>query len=465
MAPPPPSSESITSATNGTRTATTTSKNGEAAQNAPDEASKPATAWSTPGPSTHDFRSDVVTTPTTSMLDSITNTTLRDDVFLEDPTTNNLESYIAELTGHEAALLVLSGTMGNQLAVRTHLATPGLGPPHSLVADTRSHILEWEAGGAAVNVGALTIGVEPKENGRYLTLGDVKSRAVISDDIHACPTRLICLENTISGTVVPVEECEKIGSWADSFNKSSTTPGTSTMARHLDGARLWEAVAAQTTGNPPSMKNLLQRYCAAFDSVSLCFSKGLGAPIGSVLIGSAPFIKRARHFRKMYGGGLRQAGVIAAPARVAVEETFLGGKLKRCHETARAIAGTWESLGGKLERPTETNMVWLDLSGDLPGLKKSDVARGGYIHANEQFAGVAAEEGLRILGGRLVVHYQITEDAVGKLRRVFERVLGVAEGGGTAGAGLAGKRKSKGENAKEEREQQELGKKMKLDVE
>ena len=343
--------------------------------------------WATPGPAAFDFRSDVVTSPTSSMLTSIAQTTLLDDVFVEDPTTLSLEARTAALTGHEAALLVLSGTMGNQISLRTHL----LAPPHSVLCDHRAHILGWEAGGVASLSGALVKGVVPK-NGHHITLEDVEANAVTSDDVHACPTKVISLENTLGGTITPLEECRRISEWAKERG----------ILMHLDGARLWEACAAGAGG--------LEEYCACFDSVSLCFSKGLGAPIGSIIVGKSSFIKRARWIRKSIGGGTRQAGVVAAPARIALEETFLGGKLAASHENARRIGKLWEFLGGKLAMPVETNMVWFDLKD--AGIEVKD------------FVTAATKLGLRAIGGRLVVHYQIGDEAIRKLEILMRELLG-----------------------------------------
>ena len=173
----------------------------------------------------------------------------------------------------------------------------------------------------------------------------------------------------------------------------------------MDGARLWEAVAAGAGS--------LKEYCALFDSVSLCFSKGLGAPIGSIIVGSQAFIKRARHIRKAMGGGMRQTGIIAAPARVAVDETYLGGKLAATHQRAREIAHLWEKKGGRLQRQCESNMVWFDLA--AAGTTK------------ERFVEIGVEHGVRFLGGRLVVHYQIGPDAVKRLVKVMDAVLGTGK--------------------------------------
>ncbi|THZ59339.1 hypothetical protein D6C86_05795 [Aureobasidium pullulans] len=342
--------------------------------------------WSAPGGAAFDFRSDVMTRPTTRMLEAIAATTLQDDVFMEDPTSNDLESFIADLTGKEAALFVLSGTMGNQVALRTQL----LAPPHAVLTDHRSHIVQWEAGGVASMCGALIQAVVPA-NDKYLTLEDVKKYAVISNDIHACPTKLLSLENTLNGIVTPLDEFQRISAWAKENG----------ILMHLDGARLWEAVA--------SGAGSLKDYCACFDSISLCFSKGLGAPIGSILVGTKQFRERARWIRKSIGGGLRQAGVVTAAARVAVEDTYLGGKLTASHDRARQIAAMWEKLGGKTSNPVETNMCWLDL--DAAGISVTD-----FVAAGEKV-------GLRLGGGRLVVHYQIDEEAISRLETLMKAVL------------------------------------------
>ena len=320
------------------------------------------------------------------MLSAIASTTLLDDVFQQDPTTSNLETFVADLTGKEAGLLVLSGTMGNQVAIRTHL----LAPPHSVVTDHRSHIVQHEAGGVASLCGALVREVEPA-NGKFLTLEDVQRKAVISSDVHACPTRLISLENTLAGIILPLEECQRISAWARENN----------IIMHLDGARLWEAIAAGA--------GTLKEYCDCFDSISLCFSKGLGAPIGSIVVGTREFRERARWIRKSIGGGLRQAGVVTAAARVSVEDTFLGGRLKASHDRARQVSELWQSYGGKVENPVETNMVWFNLK-----------AAGVSV---EEFIAIGEKAGLRFMGGRLVVHYQIGDEAVQRLEKVMQAIF------------------------------------------
>ncbi|ORY14540.1 pyridoxal phosphate-dependent transferase [Clohesyomyces aquaticus] len=337
-------------------------------------------------PAAFDFRSDVTTTPTASMLNAIAKCTLLDDVFVEDPTTSSLEEFIADLTGKEAALLVMSGTMGNQVALRTHLTAP----PQAVLCDRRCHIINYEAGGVASLSQAMVQPIDAK-NGKYMTLEEVQEHAVMSDDVHACPTRVISLENTLNGTIMPLSEVKRIAAWAREHG----------IIMHMDGARLWEAVAAGAGS--------LKEFCKDMDSVSLCFSKGLGAPIGSIVVGEAKFIKRCRWIRKSIGGGLRQAGVIAAPARVAVEETFLGGKLRQSHENAKKVEKLWMDLGGKLKYPVETNMVWLDIEGQ--GIEAT------------KWVELAEKYGVRMMSGRLVVHYQIGEEAIERLRQIFTEAL------------------------------------------
>ena len=304
------------------------------------------------------------------MLASILSIALHgDDVYREDATTASLESFIASLTGKPAALFVLSGTMANQLSIRSHLTQP----PHSILCDHRAHIYVHEAGGASVLSQAMLTPVTPA-NRNYLTLEDVKNSAILDEDIHYAPTRLISLENSLNGSVMPLDEVRRIRNFAKKYG----------IKMHLDGARLWNVVAAGAGS--------LKDYCAEFDSVSLCFSKGLGAPIGSIIIGEGRFVDRARWFRKMMGGGTRQSGIMTGPARVAVEEVFLGGQLTRSHDLAKKVEGVWKDLGGKTKFPCETNMIWLDL-----------VARGVDI---DMFIREARIEGLKLSGERIVIHHR-----------------------------------------------------------
>jgi threonine aldolase len=237
-------------------------------------------------------------------------------------------------------------------------------------------------------------------NAVHLTLADVEAHAVIDDNVHSCPTRVISLENTLNGMLLPLSEAQRIAEFARAHD----------IRMHCDGARLWEAAAAGAGS--------LRDYGACFDTISLCFSKGLGAPIGSVLVGPRDVIKRARGIRKSIGGGLRQSGVIAAAARVAVDETFgkgpsgEGGLLKETHVLAKQVEKMWTDLGGKLVHPVQTNMVWLDL--DSVGC------------TGERFAQLGKEEGLKLLGGRLITHYQIyqnSEFVLPRLKRIFNKAV------------------------------------------
>lgn len=326
------------------------------------------------------------------MLKAIENTSLLDDVYREDTTTIELENYMAARTLHEKGLFVLSGTMGNQLALRSHLTQP----PHAVLCDYRGHILEWEAGGVASLCGALIKGVVPS-NGNYLTLEDIQDNIVLGDDVHTTPTRVISLENTLGGSIMPLSEVRRISEFARAND----------VKLHLDGARIWEAVAAGAGSLP--------EFTSLFDSVSLCFSKGLGAPAGSILVGREPFIKHARWMRKAIGGGLRQPGVLTAAARVAVDETFgkdqngKDGLLKKTQDRAKKISDKWQALGGKLEKPTETNIIWFDL-GDA-GI------------SGTEFVVLGTEHGLRLGRGRVVLHYQVSDEALEKFEEVMKIVL------------------------------------------
>ncbi|KAI8262737.1 u4 u6 small nuclear ribonucleoprotein prp4 [Colletotrichum sp. SAR11_239] len=257
--------------------------------------------WGSPAQSgaAFDFRSDVVTTPSQGMLLAIARTTLHDDVYGEDSTTRNFEEEMARTCGHESAAFVLSGTMANQLAIRSLLHQP----PHAVLADASAHIIHWEAGGVAHLSGAMVQGIRPL-NGLYLTLEDVKKHAVLTDDVHKCPTQVVSIENTISGVVIPLAELQRIKAWASTHG----------VAVHMDGARLWEAVSAGA--------GALDDFGKCCDVLTLDFSKNLGAPMGAMVLGSSELIRRLKRIRKSIGGGMRQAGVLAAAARQAVVENF-----------------------------------------------------------------------------------------------------------------------------------------------
>ncbi|OHW92339.1 beta-eliminating lyase [Colletotrichum incanum] len=343
--------------------------------------------------STFDFRSDVITTPSQGMLLAIARTTLHDDVYGEDSTTSNFEEEMAKICGHESAAFVLSGTMANQLALRSVLHQP----PHAILADASAHIIHWEAGGIAHLSGAMVQGIRPK-NGLYLTLDDVKKHAVITDDVHKCPTRAISIENTCSGVIIPLEELQRIKEWASVYG----------IAIHMDGARLWEAVS---TG-----AGSLEDFGRCCDVLTVDFSKNLGAPMGAMVLGSSELIKRLRRLRKSIGGGMRQAGVLVAAARQAVVENFgLGprdsrGVLDISRTMAKEVGRMWTRRGGLVLKPIETNMVWLDLRSC--GVEISEW--------NE----IGRQYGVKLDGKRVVLHHQISELAMKRLGAVMDEVLG-----------------------------------------
>lgn len=353
-------------------------------------------SWCDAGPAAYDFRTDTITTPTLSMLKAIAQSTLMDDVYQEDSTTTDFEKFMANLTGKEDSLLVMSGTMGNQIALRSLLTHP----PHAILCHHQSHILKSEAGGCSSMSQAHMQPCVPA-NRQYLTLEDVKRDADTRSNIHIAPTRVISLENTLAGVITPLEEVRQISAFARTNN----------IKMHLDGARIWEAVAAGAGS--------LIDYLECFDTAQMCFSKGLAAPIGSIIVGPKKTLEHCRWVRKSIGGGIRQAGIISSAARVAVEENFgkgpngEGGRLRETHEKAKSIEKMWVGRGGATLRPVETNMVCLDLP--YSGITVDEAIR------------VGREEGIKLFGGRIVVHCQIADEAMIRLERVFDRLLSSKE--------------------------------------
>ena len=282
-----------------------------------------------------DLRSDTVTRPTAGMRAAMHAADVGDDVFFEDPTVNRLQERVAELLGKEAALFVPSGTMSNQIGVRAHTQ-----PGDELLCDVKCHIYNSEAGGPAVHSGVTCRTLDGDHGILDVTQLEGKIRP---DDEHLVRTRLVCLENTHNsggGKVYPLEKIEAISAWARDHG----------LAMHLDGARLWNAIVA--SGVPAAT------WAAPFDSVSVCFSKGLGAPVGSALAGPRDFVARGRRLRKLFGGGMRQAGVLAAAALYALDHHI--DRLAEDHRNARTIArAVADTPGLRLDPPeVETNLVW-----------------------------------------------------------------------------------------------------------
>ncbi|ODV84632.1 hypothetical protein CANARDRAFT_8612 [[Candida] arabinofermentans NRRL YB-2248] len=333
----------------------------------------------------NEFRSDTFSTPSQEMLAQISGCTLGDAVYNEDEDTLLLQSTVAELAGHEAGLYCVSGTLSNQIAIRSHLFQP----PFSVLCDYRAHIYANEAGGISTLSQAMVTAVRPS-NGLYMTLEDILENFIPNDgNIHVAPTKLICLENTLHGIVYPIEEIKRISK----FCKESGVP------LHVDGARLWDASAA--TGI--SIKD----YGELFDSMSLCLSKGLGAPVGTVLVGKKKFISTANHFKKQNGGGIRQSGILARMGLFAVQENF--PKLPIAHAFAKEVAEYVESLGLILEVPANSNFVFLDQ-------KKNKIDF-------SLFRPYGVKNGINCAGYRFAFSFQNSRSAVDALKKTLAEVL------------------------------------------
>ena len=286
-----------------------------------------------------DLRSDTVTRPTPAMRQAMANAEVGDDVFDDDPTLHRLQDKVAALLGKEAALFVVSGTMGNQLAVRSQVRHG-----EEVLLERECHIFNYEAGAAAALSGA-QLNALPGVRGA-LEPAQIAA-AVRGPDYHNPPTRLLCLENThnrAGGAVIPLDALTATA-------RAATERG---LQVHLDGARLWNAAVA--TGVP------LARWAAPFDTIMMCFSKGLGAPVGSILVGERETIARARRLRKMFGGGIRQGGVLAAACLHALDHHV--DRLADDHRRARRLAELVEGARGLLADPArvETNIVLFDLT-------------------------------------------------------------------------------------------------------
>ncbi|MFC7176425.1 threonine aldolase family protein [Halosegnis marinus] len=282
-----------------------------------------------------DFRSDTVTRPSEAMRDAARDAEVGDDVYAEDPTVNELEARAADVVGTEDALYVPSGTMGNQIAIRTHTE-----PGDELLCERESHVYKWELGGIAQHSGVQARTIDGDERG-VITAAQVREEYVAADG-HRPGTSLLCLENTHNskgGTAIAPED---VTAAAEAARERG-------VAVHLDGARLFNAAAALDV--PAS------DLVAPVDTVMFCLSKGLGAPVGSVLAGPAEFIERAHRARKLFGGGMRQAGVIAAPGLLALGNRT---RLEEDHANARLLAEGLSGVEGLSVHDPETNIVLAD---------------------------------------------------------------------------------------------------------
>lgn len=339
-----------------------------------------------------DLRSDTVTRPTPAMRKAMSEAEVGDDVFGEDPTVNALQERVAKMLGKEAALFVPSGTMANQLAIKSHTQ-----PGDEVIIETTSHPYNFEGGGGAVLSG---VQFHCLRGVRGILDASQVEEAIRPDDHHFPVTRLICLENTHNrggGAIYPIDKMAEIYRLAKSKD----------LLVHLDGARLWNASVA--TGVT------LHEYGQWADSVSVCLSKGLGAPIGSLVAGSRIFIDRVHRFRKMFGGGMRQVGIIAAAGLYALEHHI--ERLKEDHQNARRLAvGLKELKGVSLDpKHVETNIVIFDVT---------EVGKTGLqiAEAMKQYEVLIHAFGKTQI--RLVTHLDITKEDIEVALKAFEEVLG-----------------------------------------
>jgi threonine aldolase len=344
-----------------------------------------------------DLRSDTVTQPTAAMREAMATAPVGDDVFGEDPTVNALEAHAAALFGKEAGLFVASGTMGNLIAVLTHCERGG-----EIIVGKQAHIFRYEGGGAASLGGVQPHTIEVERDGT-MNLDAVRA-AVRPVNVHFPTTRLICLENTHGGAwgaPVPAAYIGQVAAIARAHG----------LPLHIDGARIFNAAVALGTD--------VRTLTAEADTVSVCLSKGLCAPVGTVLVGPRAFIERARFVRKRVGGGMRQAGILAAAGLIALETMTL--RLADDHANARRLADGLAAVPGiVLERDrVMTNMVFFSLAEDAP------------MTADTLADRLAAEYGIRIRpyssadrSFRLVTHHDVSAADIERVLDAVRAVLG-----------------------------------------
>ena len=293
---------------------------------------------------TIDLRSDTVTQPTPAMREAMMSAPLGDDVFGDDPTVNALQEKIAALLGFEAALFVPTGTQSNFCAILSHCQRGD-----EYIVGQMAHAYRWEGGGAAVFGSVQPQPLNHQPDGT-LALDEIAA-AIKPDDAHFARTRLLALENTLGGKLLPFDYVQQATALAQSKG----------LNRHLDGARLFNAAVAQAALIGGDARTEARRIAQCFDSVSVCFSKGLGAPVGSALCGSKDFIARAHRIRKMAGGGMRQGGMLAAAALHALDHHI--ARLADDHALAQRLADGLANIDGlKVEAP-QTNILFVDLTG------------------------------------------------------------------------------------------------------
>lgn len=325
-----------------------------------------------------DLRSDTVTQPTNKMRQLISQAEVGDDVYQEDPTVNRLEKYAAELLGKEAALLVVSGTMGNLTAMLSHT-----NPGEEVILEADAHIFHYEVGGVS-RIAGLVPRLIPGRNGIFTV--DQLKQAIRDQNIHYPKTTLMCLENTHNrsgGCVLPQGQIIELAEVARDAG----------LKLHLDGARIFNAAVAADK----SVKELAK----PFDSVMFCLSKGLASPIGSMLVGSREFIKKARKARKLLGGGMRHAGILAAAGLESLQ--VMTKRLAEDHRRAKQLANALKCIPGlNVVNDVQTNMIMLQIT--KSNFTAEDLAK---KLMDYRIIAVGSKEDMR-----LVTHYQIDDEDI-----------------------------------------------------
>ena len=335
-----------------------------------------------------DFRSDTVTKPTPEMREAAKNAEVGDDVYGDDPTVNRLEELSADILGKEAGLFVTSGTQGNAVSILAHTQRGD-----EVILEERSHIYVNEVGGLAV-MGQLMARTIPGEKGWMRP--ELIGAAIRAENIHYPNTGLLCIENThnsAGGIALTLDQMKS--NWDEAKDHK--------IGVHLDGARVFNAAVALDV----DVKKIAQ-YA---DTIQFCLSKGLSAPVGSLVVGSQELVEKARKYRKMLGGGMRQAGIIAAPGIIAV--TDMVDRLEDDHKNAKILAKGLEDLGIKVLNDVQTNMVYIDFS--VIGWSEED-----WVNACNELGWKTRARGT---GTRLVTHYGIEEEDIRDFLGGFEKII------------------------------------------
>ena len=330
-----------------------------------------------------DLRSDTVTLPNAAMRAAMMAAPLGDDVFGDDPSVNALQEKIAAMLGFEAALFVPTGTQSNLCAVLSHCQRGD-----EYIVGQQAHCYRWEGGGAAV-LGSVQPQPIAHQSDGSLLIGDIEA-AIKPDDPHFARTRLLALENTLGGKVLPM----------DYLGKATALARARGLSCHLDGARLFNAAVAQAGAPDADPLSEAKRIAQCFDSVSVCFSKGLGAPVGSALCGSFELIARARRIRKMAGGAMRQAGLLAAAASHALDHHVT--RLAQDHALAWRLADALRGIPELCVEPPQTNILFVDLT-------EAAQARGDALIAHLKSRGILATGLYRL---RFVTHLDVDEAGI-----------------------------------------------------